>query len=455
MKSFTAGVILFVLFFSPLTFVWPAAGHWNLQTVDWGGQTVGSHNSLALDDQDRPHISYYDSTNGNLKYAVYDGSSWNIQTIDWEGNVGEYTSLALDSSGSSHISYYDLDNRNLKYARRDGSGWTVQTVDWEGEVGRSSSLALDSSGYPHISYECEPYYLKYAFWDGSQWEIKALDWNEQSRGGHPSLALDNQDLPHIAYNGGRESWYAYNDGSSWRVEMLMDCCGCSVGMYPSLTLDSSDDPHIIFGDSDGEGWYAARDDSQWDIKGLPICGWGTSLALDVQDRPHVSHPDYHFIGGSKFYLGYAYEDGSGWHNLIVDSGVEDVWYTSLALDSSGNPYISYYSADNGNLKYARWVPAPLRPMVDSGDYDGDGTSDIAVFQSSSGLWSVRDLTQWNFGSSDDLPVPGDYDGDATTDLALFQPSSGLWAIRGLPGYISVLPPIPPSPETTLGTVLAG
>ena len=65
------------------------------------------------------------------------------------------------------------------------------------------------------------------------------------------------------------------------------------------------------------------------------------------------------------------------------------------------------------------------------DYDGDGTSDIAVFRRTSGLWSVRGITRIYFGSSSDLPVPGDYSGDTTTDIGIFRGSSGLWAIRGL------------------------
>lgn len=65
------------------------------------------------------------------------------------------------------------------------------------------------------------------------------------------------------------------------------------------------------------------------------------------------------------------------------------------------------------------------------DYNGDGTSDIAVFRESSGLWAIRNLTRLYFGSSGDLPVPGDYNGNGTTDIGIFRDSSGLWAIRAI------------------------
>lgn len=67
--------------------------------------------------------------------------------------------------------------------------------------------------------------------------------------------------------------------------------------------------------------------------------------------------------------------------------------------------------------------------VDSGDYDGDGSSDIAIFRPASGLWAVRRGTRVYFGSEGDLPVSGDYNGDGTSNIAVFRPSSGLWAIR--------------------------
>ena len=76
-----------------------------------------------------PAISYFDSTNGDLKYIRAFGSSgtnWAIPiTIDSTGNVGSYTSLAF-VNGFPAISYLDSTNGNLKYVRAgkpDGSLW--------------------------------------------------------------------------------------------------------------------------------------------------------------------------------------------------------------------------------------------------------------------------------------------------------------------------------------------
>ena len=74
---------------------------------------------------------------------------------------------------------------------------------------------------------------------------------------------------------------------------------------------------------------------------------------------------------------------------------------------------------------------PETIVIDSGDYNGDGTSDIAIFRGSSGLWAVRGTTRIYFGSANDLPVSGDYNGDGSSDIAIFRGSSGLWAVRGV------------------------
>ena len=34
-----------------------------------------------------------------------------------------------------------------------------------------------------------------------------------------------------------------------------------------------------------------------------------------------------------------------------------------------------------------------------------------------------------WGESGDVPTPGDYDGNGTTDVAIFRPSTGTWFLR--------------------------
>jgi len=129
---------------------------WNIQTVDDGGllgDDVGWFSSVALDSADNPHISYYDETNKDLKYAYWNGSAWVKETLQSTGDVGMYTSLKIYApTNTRHMCYYDATNGALWYAQHSGGIWQFQIVHNLGDVGYSCSLDLTAAGEPAISY---------------------------------------------------------------------------------------------------------------------------------------------------------------------------------------------------------------------------------------------------------------------------------------------------------------
>lgn len=124
-------------------------------------------------------VSYYDVTNGNLKCTF--GKKWSdtfiIYTVDTTGDVGLYTSLDLDASDYPHISYYDATNGDLKYATWNGTNWNIEPVDTAGNVGMYSSIAVDTTtDSVYISYyDATNGDLKFAIWDGTNWNIQKVD----------------------------------------------------------------------------------------------------------------------------------------------------------------------------------------------------------------------------------------------------------------------------------------
>jgi Tol biopolymer transport system component len=104
--------------------------------------------------------------------------------------------------------------------------------------------------------------------------------------------------------------------------------------------------------------------------------------------------------------------------------------------SPDGKWIAFESHTGGDEDYPSeiWILAsPPLPaaLAGKGDYDGDGTTECAVFRPDSGLWAVRNLTRLHFGTMGDWPLPHDYRGEGTCDAAIYRPSAGLWAVRGL------------------------
>ncbi len=110
-----------------LRYAWKDEGGWHVQLVptDTNG-LVGKYTSLALDDEDWAHIGFYDATHGDVKTAILTPSAtpgarkdatWQIETVESTGDVGQHASLALDGDGYLHLSYYDASSRDLRYAR--------------------------------------------------------------------------------------------------------------------------------------------------------------------------------------------------------------------------------------------------------------------------------------------------------------------------------------------------
>jgi hypothetical protein len=99
-----------------------ASGSWVIATLDSGAAYTGLYTSIAVDSNNKVHISYLGGTYYDLKYATNASGSWVIQTVDSAGYAGgplAYTSIAVDSNNKVHISYHDAINGDLKYATNE------------------------------------------------------------------------------------------------------------------------------------------------------------------------------------------------------------------------------------------------------------------------------------------------------------------------------------------------
>jgi hypothetical protein len=374
-------------------------GTWSIQTVD---DIDVNSTSIALDSHGYPHISYTTGFADSLHYASWTGSAWVKEMVDDVPAI--VTSLALDSNDLPHIGYTVVGGASLHYARWTGTAWIKETVDpadvWD------CSLALDSHDRPHISYATiGSNSLHYARWTGTAWAIETVD---DIHVISTSLALDSNDRPHISYaTGGLYSLhYAHWTGTAWVKEIVDPADVIST----SIALDSHGYPHISYAtvDLSGSLHYASWTGTAWIKETVdPAVVWDCSLALDSNDRPHISYfvgigeifrliPDGsdNIIGGM---LKYANWTGSAWDIQTVDQetttwegpdgapslvGIGGGKWSSIALDSSDYPHISYGSlvpsVNPTSLHYARLIP-PDTATVNTAT--GTGT---ATFSTSAG-----------------------------------------------------------------------
>jgi fibronectin type 3 domain-containing protein len=351
-----------------------SAAQWTIEQVEGGW--LGDFSSLAIDSNNHSHISYYDASNGDLKYAKWDGASWNIETVDRTNDVGKFTSIALDSNDHPHISYFNATSEELKYAYWTGSLWNIQTVDDDGSVGGYTSIAMDKNDHPHISYyEYSGTALKYANWNGTSWNIETVDRPDRV-GEYSSIALDSNDYPHIGYYDldNRKVKYAYWNGSTWKIQVV----DTVPGGHTSLALDSNDYPHICYLRIQDlwlsvKSWlrYASWNGTSWNIKEVDSgkidypfkdkVGMYSSIVIDANDDSHVS-----YIDEVNNQLKYAKRNGSSWSKQVVGGGGS---WTSIALNSENYVRISYsYSG----LKYAIMLPPIPYPPTNLKANHGNG-----------------------------------------------------------------------------------
>jgi len=143
----------------------------------------------------------------------------------------------------------------------------------------------------------------------------------------------------------------------------------------------------------------------------------SSIALDSSNYPHIS---YQYSTSSD--LRYAKWNGTSWSASTITSAGSVGYYSSIAIDSGNNPHISYYDLTNKDLKYAKWTGTSWSTYtVDSVDEVGPWTS-IALDSNDYPHISYQDYTnsdlkyaKWTGTSWSTTTV--DTDGGSYTSIA--------------------------------------
>ncbi|OHA53634.1 MAG: hypothetical protein A2991_02140 [Candidatus Terrybacteria bacterium RIFCSPLOWO2_01_FULL_58_14] len=308
--------------------------------------------SLALDAADNPVVSYHPgSGSGGWPVKVLHCDDFICQgvnsiTSSGSGWPAPTNSLALDVAGNPVVTYRGDGSLPLMILHCDDSncapgGDSIATG--ANERADAASLMLDAAGFPVVAY--------FQWTQGVTDDLKILHCND------------------VNCVGGDESIVA------------VDTVG-SVGLYPSLRLDASGNPVVSYYDQTNADLKvlhcndpncAGGDESINSPDTTGNVGWHTSLALDTAGNPVVGYYDA-TLGDLKILHCNDPNCVAGGDSIASPDTAGSVGeFLSLALDASGNPVVSYWINDSFDLRILRCGDANCTSgnSITSADTTGD------------------------------------------------------------------------------------
>ncbi len=203
------------------------------------------------------------------------------------------------------------------------------------------------------------------------------------------------------------------------------------GCYKTYDFDANGDADVVWLDTTGT-WHqdSPTANGPTDLSGTP-----TVLASDSVPAGSVAFGVVgNYDAGPKEELAIVTLASTGWF-------LPGVWSPAWVTHSSAGTITFAPPPDTGrpNSYSDKISPVP-------GKYDGGGKTIPAWYRDFDGTWFIQGHDPIPFGSGptntasgpsadpasqidQDLPVPADYDGDGTTDLAVYSPRTGRWRIR--------------------------
>ena len=339
-----------------------------------------------------------------IKYSASGSVLWSV-AYNGAGNANDLAlALALDASGNAYVTGYSFngannDFRTIKYAAADGS--VLWSVGYNGPADgndHAHALALDSSGNAILTGVSH----NGANWDYRTVSLAAADgsvlWDATLNGAGNgddlpfSVVVDGSDNAYVtgySFNGANNDYrtikYSAAGGVLWSVAYNGPANGYDHAH--ALTLDSSGNAYVTGISDNGSNWdfrtikYATADGSvMWSV-GYDGSNQDLALAVAVDGSGNAYVTGYSGNGANDDYrtIKYAAADGSVVWNVGYNGPANNADQAyGIALDGSGNALVtgsssSGVSNDYRTIKYASADGTALW----SAGYDGAGGNDVA------------------------------------------------------------------------------
>ncbi len=241
--------------------------------VDSSANDVGQYSSITtVSSTNNIYISYYDATTKYLMFqkSTDSGSTWlgSATTVDSTADVGQYSSITsyLDQDATAgdeiYISYYDATNGNLRFAySNDGTSFTTTNADASAnDIGQYSSVSMIAGGGGGLDTIYISYYdatggdLKFqsSTSGGTTWVGAVTVDSANNVGTYSSIAASGTTV-YISYfdstNGNLMFQKSTNSGSSWLGTPVIVTSASTVGVSSSIGINTTANIYISHIDS--------------------------------------------------------------------------------------------------------------------------------------------------------------------------------------------------------------
>lgn len=348
---------------------WWAGTFWDSETV--GTLGPGSFDTrrpgLAIDAQQRPHVSYV--SEGHVQVLARVDGAWAAESADTftHGAQGSRVALRIDSLGQPHVAFRTGPNGGDVYHAALEPGWALDQIDYGLGLG-DTSLAVPRNGVARISYaaltgstrglryategqicappSCYQTWLKTTVAAGEIGE-RGLDNTIVLR-----TATDGGDARIASYNPGAHTLeYSYQTGALWTTETV-DAVG-DVGRHARLALDDTGTPHIAYWDGTAQriklawktpaGWQTT---SNLAGPALNAASGSLSLALTPSTGAYCCAVYITYYDAVNHDLRLAVWSDSAWNDVLIDSSGDVGRISSLAYwQHAGAGFLVAYTDD--------------------------------------------------------------------------------------------------------------
>ena len=322
-------------------------------------ETVARHDrepgylSLALDDQERPHITYWTGLHDDLSvlhYAVRTSQGWQREVVTT--TQGAQTAIAIDAMSRPLVAYLDLKAATLNLARQSDSGWQSETVA-NGVVSFAPGvirLVASDVDQLAISYYHDDQ-LMLARLRVDAWQHEAFTGSKGGGYYHDMALTISGDLVVVSANMISQTmqlWRVPAGGTQLQVEVALSP---AVLDYLSLALGESDEPQLIFCTPAGLH-HAFQVATSWQTELIRNeSGAGLFAALAARGR-HLKlayfDANSRTVRLARHLEGrWQFEHGDGEPGKAVGG------YATLALDAAGTALVAYCDWDDQAIKFLR------------------------------------------------------------------------------------------------------